>query len=676
MIRKVAVLFLLLRFTSLTASDFPIPQVPDNIEIAGMKLKITHEAQREIQKDVNALRASEKYFNIKLDRANLYFPIIEKALREEGVPDDLKFLSLQESALISDNVSTSDAVGYWQFKDFTAREVGMRVDSKVDERKNVVSSTHGAAKYLKRHNFMLKNWLYSVNAYMTGLGGVKPHIDEAGIGSDKLTITHKTHWYVKRFIAHVIAFRDDVGKPHSEGMELIVYRQGGNKDLKEIAKKLEVNEELVFQYNKWLSYGKVPDDREYPVIIPVKGQKPKIPEPKRTEEIVRRPSYPEKIVDEINTMSKTIFLEINDRKTILAIQGDDLKSLAEKSGTNVEKLRKYNDLSNSQPVDAGKFYFTESKRSKSRILYHVTQYNENLWDVSQRYGIKLNKLRKKNRMEESETLKPGRILWLKQKRPDDIPIAYRKVEAPKTFNPEPPKVMKPVVAPPVQQAPETPVVKKTIEPVTTEPEPRPVLQDKPVESIQIAEEKKPVEPTSQKVDVHEVVAGQSLYSIAKKYDITVEDLQEWNGLRKHDPINPGQKLIVVAPFEMSSTQEYVESAVAPPSGNESRHVVKPDDTYYSISRKYGVEIGEILKRNELSVDIPIKPGQELIIPSAPQKLATNTTQASNQKTYTVQAGDTFYKIARHFNLSVEELMKINDKERPDLSIGEILKIEQ
>ena len=674
MIRKASFLLLITWFLDLSASEFPIPQVPANIEIAGMKLKITHEAQREIQKDVNALRASEKYFNIKLDRANLYFPIIEKVLREEGVPDDLKFLSLQESALISDNVSTSDAVGYWQFKDFTAREVGMRVDSKVDERKNVVSSTHGAARYLKRNNFMFKNWMYSINAYMTGPGGVKPYIDQEGIGSDRLTITHKTHWYVKRFIAHVIAFREDVGKPHSEGMELMVYRQGGNKDLKEIANKLEVNEDLVFQYNKWLSYGKVPDDREYPVIIPVKGQKPKIAEPKRAEEIVKRPNYPEKIVDEINKMSKTIFLEINDRQTILAIEGDDLKSLADKSGKTTDKLRKYNDLGTSQNTVAGNFYFTETKRNKSGILFHVTQHNETLWDVSQRYGIKLKKLRKKNRMNETETIKPGRVLWLKQSQPRDLPPVYRRVATPSPVRPSPPKVIKPAITPPVQEPPE-PVVKKTIEQVRSKPEPQQVAANSPDEPTQKEPERIIGNQSNQNVDVHEVTAGQSLYSIAKQYDITVEDLLEWNGLRKNEPINPGQRLMVVAPFEMSTTDEYVESPVAPASGNERKHVVEPDDTYYSISRKYGIDIGEVLERNQLNVDMPIKPGQELVIPSVPQKAASIPTQTSSN-TYTVQAGDTFYKIARHFNISVEKLMEINNKERPDLSIGETLKIEQ
>ena len=57
------------------------PQVPSSIEIAGVKLKITSDAQEEIQRHVNALRTSDKYFRIKLDRVNLYFPIVERVLK-------------------------------------------------------------------------------------------------------------------------------------------------------------------------------------------------------------------------------------------------------------------------------------------------------------------------------------------------------------------------------------------------------------------------------------------------------------------------------------------------------------------------------------------------------------------------------------------------------------------
>src|SRR5688572_21574735 len=90
------------------------PEVPDKMSFAGMTLAIRDDARREIQKDVDALTLSPRHFNIKAERAKTYFPIIEKILAEENVPDDFKYLVLQESALIADAVSVSNAVGFWQ----------------------------------------------------------------------------------------------------------------------------------------------------------------------------------------------------------------------------------------------------------------------------------------------------------------------------------------------------------------------------------------------------------------------------------------------------------------------------------------------------------------------------------------------------------------------------------
>src|SRR5690606_26427431 len=146
--------------------------VPHKMSFADLTLIIRDDARAEIQKDVDALTRSPKHFNIKVERAKTYFPIIEKIFRDENVPDDLKYLVLQESALIADAVSVSDAVGFWQFKDFTAVEMGLRVDKEIDERLNIVSSSRAAARYLKKNNVFFNNWLYALQAYQMGAGGV------------------------------------------------------------------------------------------------------------------------------------------------------------------------------------------------------------------------------------------------------------------------------------------------------------------------------------------------------------------------------------------------------------------------------------------------------------------------------------------------------------------------
>ncbi|MBD0260810.1 MAG: lytic transglycosylase, partial [Cytophagales bacterium] len=93
------------------ATDIEVPQTMD---FGGMKLRIKESARRKIAENAQKLRTGGKFYQVKLDRVNLYFPIIERVLAEEGMPDEFKFLALQESDLISDAVSTSNAVGYWQ----------------------------------------------------------------------------------------------------------------------------------------------------------------------------------------------------------------------------------------------------------------------------------------------------------------------------------------------------------------------------------------------------------------------------------------------------------------------------------------------------------------------------------------------------------------------------------
>ena len=97
--------------------------VPSEMMIGDVKLHINESARKQIQQDVDRLTRSEAYFNILVDRMNLYFPYIEREHKKAGIPDEIKFLAIQESALISDAVSSANAVGFWQFKDFTGREV-------------------------------------------------------------------------------------------------------------------------------------------------------------------------------------------------------------------------------------------------------------------------------------------------------------------------------------------------------------------------------------------------------------------------------------------------------------------------------------------------------------------------------------------------------------------------
>src|SRR6478609_11002832 len=101
-------LFLALFFATVLKAAAQPPEVPHKMDFAGITLTIRDDARREIQTDVDALTRSPKHFNMKVERAKTYFPFIEKIFAEERVPDDFKYLALQESALVSDAVSVSN----------------------------------------------------------------------------------------------------------------------------------------------------------------------------------------------------------------------------------------------------------------------------------------------------------------------------------------------------------------------------------------------------------------------------------------------------------------------------------------------------------------------------------------------------------------------------------------
>ena len=101
---KIVLVLLCMTFSLVSAGE-NVPTVPNSISFAGLNLKLTDKARRKIQSEVDALTRNPKYFQIKVDRLQIYFPIIERVFREEGLPEDFKYLVLQESALISDAVS-------------------------------------------------------------------------------------------------------------------------------------------------------------------------------------------------------------------------------------------------------------------------------------------------------------------------------------------------------------------------------------------------------------------------------------------------------------------------------------------------------------------------------------------------------------------------------------------
>ena len=126
-----------------------------------------------------------------LSKMVTYFPLFEKKLLENDVPDALKYLSVVESALNANAVSRVGASGLWQFMPATGLDYGMQINSAIDERNNVVKSTEGAAKYLKHLFNQYNDWALALAAYNSGPNRVNGAIKRAG---------SRNYWVIQRFL--------------------------------------------------------------------------------------------------------------------------------------------------------------------------------------------------------------------------------------------------------------------------------------------------------------------------------------------------------------------------------------------------------------------------------------------------------------------------------------------
>ena len=151
--------------------------------------------------------------------------------------------------------------------------------------------------------------------------------------------------------------------------------------------------------------------------------------------------------------------------------------------------------------------------------------------------------------------------------------------------------------------------------------------------------------------IYTVKSGDSLWSIAKKYNISVEELKLANNLT-NNLLNIGQKLIIPSKQTQTTTDDY------------DIYIVKSGDSLYSIAQRYGVSVNDLIEANNLSTT-NLKIGDQLLIPKQKE---------SNYITYKVKQGDSLYQIAQKYGITVNEIKNTNNLTSNLLQIGETLLI--
>lgn len=178
------------------------PELPESLELAGEPVPLDAFGVRE-QLDrelvVNAYHHSSTMLMMK--RAGRWFPTIERILKEEGVPEDFKYLAIIESGL-EQVVSPAGASGMWQFMKETAPKFGLEINAQVDERYHVEKSTRAACRYLKEAKAKFGSWALAAASYNMGPTGVSRVLAAQGVDSYwDLHLNSETGRYVYRLLA-------------------------------------------------------------------------------------------------------------------------------------------------------------------------------------------------------------------------------------------------------------------------------------------------------------------------------------------------------------------------------------------------------------------------------------------------------------------------------------------
>ena len=731
---------LLAGLTSL-AQPSPVPTVPTQLAFANISVQLDPDARRIVQQDVNALMANRQYWTAKLDRVALYFPIIEAILIDEDVPTDVKYLAVQESSLTPDAVSASAAVGYWQFKAETATGLGMRVDDQVDERRSITASTHGAARYLKQSNKQFNNWVASLYSYYLGAGGIAKLIPPDWAYAREIALDGRTDRYILRFFAHKIAVESALANhPNGNKLALLEYAGGGGKSLRAIAIETGVDEFELQKYNRWVLNEGVPTDKPYVVVLPVATDqlnevRQRISQivPAKTPDVAQTDvGFPvlRRVTTGLSSKNDPVLYEINGLPGIQAQPGDNVSSLARKAKMSVSSFLRYNDMSERDPVIENNVYYLAKKRKKALVPFHTVREGETTRSISQRYGIRLKKLMRYNRLDRLQRLVTGRVMWLRERRPASRPVevitsptapVYDQTPAPATrpadvatTNGAPrrvdgmdevprnsserrkyrPKLVDGGVAendgtsaPATRPAPERAAPAPTTSRSADAGSERIVIVRSadaatPARTVPVATTPERARPTASPVPTDRSPTDRSPSRTRPRQTSDPGEAEEQQADGSTTPVSSKAPPRPAAPVETSRPAP-VASTSAPVTVNRSAttHTVEPGQTYYSISRLYDLTVDDLLTLNNRTASDILEVGQKLAVkPSAgvvvnPSKAAVEAGATGGKLVYhTVEKGDTMFSISKRYDVSISQIQEWNNLTDTGVQLGQRLKI--
>jgi membrane-bound lytic murein transglycosylase D len=259
-------------------------KLPEDVTFAGEKMPLDNFDTREsLEREllISAYRHSATILIIK--RANRYFPVIEKILKQYNIPDDFKYLAAAESDY-TNMVSPAGATGFWQIMPETGREEGLEINQVVDERYSIEKSTEFACGYFLKSFEKYGSWTLAAASY----NGGRARIDE------QIDIQHQNNYYnlllaeeTARYIFRAVAYKLIITDPEAYGFEIgrddlypvlrfyEVRVDTAISDITAFAGRFGTNYKMLKYFNPWLRkpYLTQNPKKEYVIKIPAEGMR-------------------------------------------------------------------------------------------------------------------------------------------------------------------------------------------------------------------------------------------------------------------------------------------------------------------------------------------------------------------------------------------------------------------
>lgn len=359
----------------------------------------------------------------------VYFPMIEEIFYREGLPIEMKYLAVIESALNPKAVSRANAVGLWQFMLPTGRMYGLEVNSLVDERMDPYKSTVAAAKYLKDLYGMYNDWQLAIAAYNCGPGRVNYAIRRTGLRNFwKLWpyLPRETASYVPTFIAATYALKYATEHHLYPVRYNFSYAQDTlniarmQVSLDDLAREAGGDPEHLARLNPELRRGVVPyQSTPYSVRVPL-----------QVAEYYRRGG-----MDSLMARSRATQQTLAQRSTINYVvrKGDSPESIAERFDVPEDSLRAWNRLRTEfvhpgqklrllvRPEIASTYAPPKAPATAKRGgakpapngQVHRVQEGDSLWTIATRYRTTVDELVSLNNLSRNSVLRIGQEIRLK-----------------------------------------------------------------------------------------------------------------------------------------------------------------------------------------------------------------------------------------------------------------------